>query len=69
MSYSKSGGVSRLKCDLCPENDASIRSSMHTTADFLRRDAKTRSNWRRDKLNRDVCPRHPTLTPQKDKEK
>lgn len=58
MSYTKSGGVSRLVCDVCPPEDSSVRSSLHSTAAYLRRDAHDKSGWRRDKLGRDVCPAH-----------
>lgn len=60
MSYSKSGGVSRLVCDVCPENDSRALSATHSTAAFLRKGGRD-SGWRRDKLNRDICPRHPKL--------
>jgi len=60
VSYSKSGGVSRLVCDVCPANDTCGCSATGTTAAILRRSAKL-SGWRKDKLGRDVCPRHPKL--------
>jgi hypothetical protein len=59
--YETRNSVSRLVCDLCPPDDASVRTGTYTTAAYLRRDARQRSGWRRDKLNRDVCPRHPKL--------
>lgn len=60
MSYSKSGGVSRLKCDLCPEDDSCGCSATGTTAAVLRKSVR-RLGWRKDKLGRDICPRHPKL--------
>lgn len=59
MAYTKSGGVSVLACDLCGPDNGSSRSALNTTAALLRQEARRRSGWRRDKLGRDVCPRHP----------
>ena len=59
--YETRNSVSRLTCDMCPPDDASVRTGIGTTAGRLRQDARQRSGWRRDKLNRDVCPRHPKL--------
>lgn len=70
MSYTKAQGRTGpiLKCDLCPEpvlgepSDSSrfFRDYRVNTITELRREAKKRG-WRRDKLNRDICPRHPKL--------
>lgn len=55
-----------LRCDLCGLTVAWDSQVSHTMA---RKVARQKYGWRRDKLSRDVCKRHPTLTPQKAKEK
>lgn len=53
-----------IVCEVCPENDRSILSVV-LKDDFrtvvLARKAARDKGWRRDKLGRDVCPRHPKL--------
>lgn len=48
-----------LKCDMCPEKTLTFFHHWQAaTVTSLREYAKA-SGWRRDKLNRDVCPKHP----------
>jgi hypothetical protein len=60
MGYSKSDGVSRLVCDVCPQDDSRGCMATGTTAAILRQSAKLKG-WRKDKLGRDICPKHPKL--------
>lgn len=47
-----------LVCDLCDEKLISVPEE--STVAEIRAGAKA-EGWRRDKLNRDVCPAHPKL--------
>jgi hypothetical protein len=72
VSYTRARGRQGpvLKCDLCPEPDWRLGDPADTSRFFrdwnawtvteLRSLAK-RKGWRRDKLNRDICPKHPKL--------
>lgn len=72
MSYTRAQGSSGpvLTCDLCPPPEFKLGETPDTSRYFrhyaaetiteLRRLAKMKG-WRRDKLNRDICPKHPKL--------
>lgn len=67
MSWTRTAVSITLKCDLCPPAADPFTDPLPTsfvvgivgdgTVTDARRRAKARG-WRRDKLNRDVCPRH-----------
>lgn len=55
-----------LKCDLCPHQ---ITWQLPLSQTAARQAAKQKYGWRTDKLNRDVCGRHPKLNQRKSREK
>lgn len=70
MSWTRSAVSITVKCDVCPV-PADPFKGPHPTAYVVglvgegtvpdaRRRAKLRG-WRRDKLGRDICPKHPKL--------
>lgn len=64
MSYDRAQGRRGpvLKCDLCPAGTRKSFSDWESgTVTQLRKSAKENRGWRRDKLNRDICPEHSKL--------
>jgi hypothetical protein len=49
-----------LRCDMCGDFLSTDTVPAHRTATEARADAR-RAGWRRDKLNRDICPCTPKL--------
>lgn len=49
-----------IVCEVCPASDYSAFRAYAETAAEARRQARL-EGWRRDKLGRDVCPKHPKL--------
>jgi hypothetical protein len=70
MSWTRNAVSITLKCDVCPKPSDPFKDPHPTTfvvgltgdgtVTDARRRAKARG-WRRDKLNRDICPAHPKL--------
>jgi hypothetical protein len=54
--------TTKLTCEMCGR---SVTWPSYTSATGARRAAKEMFGWRRDKLGRDVCGKHPRLSPQK----
>lgn len=53
----------KLVCDICEVQVVQWVQPISKTQ--ARAVAKSKYGWRVDKLNRDVCHQHPTLTPQR----